>query len=138
MISCNNVIATNAGGVPYSVGNSNNVNGVPYGISSTINAGGIPYIVSSNTTISTTTVDINLGFRRIQPVGYLTVVMNDVIPADTTTTLPVNITLNGVTRPLVLPNGTEVTAEALLEVNTMFIFNDRLRGLLILMSRTTE
>ena len=38
------------------------------------NAGGIPYIVSTNTTVGTESIDIALGFRRIQPVGYLTIV----------------------------------------------------------------
>lgn len=100
------------------------------------NAGGIPYIVSTNTTVGTETVDIALGFRRIQPVGYLTVVVSDVIPADATTTLPVTLTMNGTTRNLVLPNGTNVTAAELLNVNTFLVFNDRKRGLLVLMSRT--
>ena len=100
------------------------------------NAGGIPYIVSTNTTIGTETIDIALGFRRIQPVGYLTVVVSDVIPADATTTLPVTLTMNGTTRNLVLPNGTNVTAAELLNVNTFLVFNDRKRGLLVLMSRT--
>ena len=100
------------------------------------NAGGIPYITSTNTTVGTETVDIALGFRRIQPVGYLTIAISDVVPADTTTTLPVTLTMNGITRNLVLPNGTAVTAEALLNVNTLFVFNDRKRGLLVLMSRT--
>ena len=102
------------------------------------NAGGIPYIVSTNTTIGTETIDIALGFRRIQPVGYLTIIISDVIPADATTTLPVNLTMNGITRPLTLPNGTNVTAAELLNVNTALVFNDRKRGLLVLMSRTTE
>ena len=35
------------------------------------NAGGIPYIVSTNTTVGTETINIALGVRRIQPVGYL-------------------------------------------------------------------
>ena len=100
------------------------------------NAGGIPYIVSTNTTVGTETVDIALGFRRIQPVGYLTVVVSDVIPADATATLPVTLTMNGTTRNLVLPNGTNVTAAELLNVNTFLVFNDRKRGLLVLMSRT--
>ena len=100
------------------------------------NAGGIPYIVSTNTTVGTETVDIALGFRRIQPVGYLTIVVSDVIPADTTTTLPVTLTMNGTTRNLVLPNGTNVTAAELLNVSTFLVFNDRKRGLLVLMSRT--
>ncbi len=102
------------------------------------NAGGVPYITSTNTTVGTETVDIALGFRRIQPVGYLTIAINDVIPADATTTLPVTLTMNGITRNLILPNGTNVTAAELLNVNTILIFNDRKRGLLVLMSRTTS
>ena len=100
------------------------------------NAGGVPYILTTNTTVGTETVDIALGFRRIQPVGYLTIAISDVIPADTTTTLPVTLTMNGTTRNLTLPNGTNVTAAEVLNVNTMLIFNDRKRGVLNLMSRT--
>ena len=103
----------------------------------TINAGGIPYLSSTNVTIGTETVDIALGFRRIQPVGYITIFISDTIPADTTTTLPVTLTLNGTTRALTLPNGTPVTAAELLDVSIITVFNDRFRGLLTLMSRTT-
>lgn len=106
------------------------------------NAGGIPYITSTNTTIGTESIDIALGFRRIQPVGYLTVVIDTVIPADATATLPVTLTMSNltdsVTRNLVLPNGTPVTAAELLNVNTILVFNDRKRGLLVLMSRTVD
>ena len=101
------------------------------------NAGGIPYIVSTNTTVGTETVDIALPFRRIQPVGYLTIIIDTVIPSATTTTLPVTITMNGTTRNLTLPNGTNVTAAELLNVSVITVFNDRVRGLLTLMSRTT-
>ena len=100
------------------------------------NAGGVPYILTTNTTVGTETVDIALGFRRIQPVGYLTIVISDVVPADATTTLPVTLTMNGTTRNLTLPNGTNVTAAELLNVNTILVFNDRKRGVLNLMSRT--
>ena len=100
------------------------------------NAGGFPYISSTNTTIGTETIDIALGFRRIQPVGYFTVIVNTVIPADATTTLPVNLTLNDTTRPLTLANGTPVTAAELLNVSMFTVYNDRTRGLLILTSRT--
>jgi len=100
------------------------------------NAGGVPYIVTTNTTVGTETVDIALGFRRIQPVGYLTIAISDVVPADATTTLPVTLTMNGTTRNLTLPNGTNVTAAELLGVNTILVFNDRKRGVLNLMSRT--
>lgn len=102
----------------------------------TTNAGGIPYISSTNVTIGTETVDIALGFRRIQPIGYFTVVMNDALASGTTTTLPINITLNGTTRALTFPNGTPVTTEALIGVNVFEVFNDRFRGILTLMTRT--
>ena len=100
------------------------------------NAGGIPYIVSTNTTIGTENINIALGFRRIQPVGYLTIVIDTVIPSTTTTTLPVTLTMNDTTRPLLLPNGTPVTAAALLNVGVITVFNDRSRGTLTLISRT--
>lgn len=100
------------------------------------NAGGVPYIVSTNTTIGTETVDIALGFRRIQPVGYLSIIIDNVIPIGTTTTLPITLTMNGTTRALTLPNGTPVTAAELLNVSNILVFNDRTRGLLTLMSRT--
>lgn len=102
----------------------------------TTNAGGIPYLISTNTTVSTETVDIALGFRRIQPVGYLTIFVEDVIPTGTTTTLPVTLTMNGTTRALTLPNGTPVTVAELLGTSVFTVFNDRFRGLLTLMSRT--
>lgn len=100
------------------------------------NAGGIPRIVSTNTVVGTENVNIALGFRRIQPAGYFTVIVNTVIPADATATLPVNLTLNDTTRPLTLANGTQVTAAELLNVSMFTVYNDRTRGLLILTSRT--
>lgn len=102
----------------------------------TTNAGGIPYLSSTNVTIGTETIDIALGFRRIQPVGYMTIFIDDAIPAGTTTTLPVTLTLNGTTRSLTLPDGTPVTAAELIGVNIINVFNDRFRGILALMSRT--
>lgn len=104
----------------------------------TINAGGQPYLGSTNVAINTETVDIALGFRRIQSVGYFTVFVNDVIPTGTTATLPVTLTLNGTTRPLLLPNGDAVTASDLIGVNVFTVFNDRFRGVLALMSRTID
>ena len=104
----------------------------------TTNAGGIPYLISTNTTVGTETVDIALGFRRIQPVGYLTIFIEDVIPTGTTVTLPVTLTMNGTTRALTLPNGTPVTVAELLGTSVFTVFNDRFRGLLTLMSRTVD
>lgn len=101
------------------------------------NAGGIPYIVSTNTTVGTENINIALGQRGVKPVSYITVIISTVIPADATATLPVNLTLNDVTKPLTLPNGTPVTAAELLNVGNILIFNDRTRGSLTLISRTT-
>lgn len=103
----------------------------------TTNAGGVPYLQSTNVTVGTETVDIALGFRRIQPLGYLTVRMDASIPTGTTGTLPVTLTLNGTTRALTLPNGTPVTAADLETVSVFLVFNDRFNGVLALMSRTT-
>lgn len=103
----------------------------------TTNAGGIPYISSTNVTIGTETIDIALGFRRIQPVGYMTVFISDTIPTGTTATLPVTLTLNGTSRALTLPDGTPATAAELIGVGAITVFNDRFRGVLALMSRTT-
>ena len=102
------------------------------------NAGGIPYFESTNTTIGTENVNIALGVRRIQPVGYITIVISNAIPTDATATLPVSLTLNDVTKPLTLPNGTQVTAAELLNVSNILVFNDRTNGLLTLMSRTID
>lgn len=102
----------------------------------TTNAGGIPLLISTKTTVGTETIDIAMGFRRIQPVGYFTVRISDVIPADATTTLPVTLTLNGTTRQLTLPNGENVTAAELLNVSAILVWNDRFNGSLMLMSRT--
>ena len=59
----------------------------------TTTAGGIPYISSTNVTIGTDTVDIALGFRRIQPVGLMTIRVANEIPTGTTETLPIELTL---------------------------------------------
>ena len=102
----------------------------------TTNAGGLPYIANTNVTVGTESVDIALGFRRIQPVGYFTVRMENPIPSDATTTLPVTLTMNGTTRALTLPNGTAVTVANILATGVFLVFYDRFNGLLTLMSRT--
>lgn len=103
----------------------------------TTNAGGIPYISSTNVTVSEESVDIALGFRPIQPIGYMTIRMDSQIPTGTTGTLNVTLTMNGTTRSLTLPDGTPVTAADLEGVNVFTVFNDRFNGILALMSRTT-
>ncbi len=102
----------------------------------TINAGGQPYISNTQVTVGTESVNIALGWRNIKPIGYFTIRMENPIPSDATTTLPVTLTLNGVTRPLTLPNGTAVTVADILNVRVMEVLNDRFNGILALMSRT--
>ena len=102
----------------------------------TSNAGGIPLLMSTATTVGTDSVDIAMGFRRIQPVGYFTVQISDVVPTGTTATLPITLTLNGTTRALTFANGTPVTAAALINTSVILVYNNRYTGTLTLMSRT--
>lgn len=98
---------------------------------------GIPYIKVQNVTVTDTAVDFALGFRNIAPVGYFTVRVADAIPAGTTGTLPVTITLNGVTRNLTYFNGVNVTATNITGTGVLLVFNDRYNSVLQLMSPTT-
>ena len=100
----------------------------------TTNAHGIPYLGTSTVTVTDEAVSFALGFRRIQPVGYFTVRVEDSIPVGTTATLPVNITLNGTTRPLTYFNGTPVTVADVTGTGILLVFNDRFNGILQLMS----
>lgn len=103
----------------------------------TTNAGGIPYLNVSNVTVGTEAVDLALGFRRIQPVGYFTVRLATPIPADATTTLPVTLALNGTSRNLTLYDGTQATVADLIGGGIFLVFNDRFNGILQIVSRTT-
>ena len=103
------------------------------------NQGGIPYLRTTNTTVGTTSVDFALGsYRRpLPPAGYFTVRISDAIPAGTTTTLPVTLTRNGVTRALTLFDGTPVTVAELIGGTGVFqVFSDTEAGILQLTART--
>lgn len=103
----------------------------------TTNAGGVPYLSTTNVTVSDTSVDLALGWRRdrLAPVGYFTVRLADEIPAGTTTTLPVTLSLNGVTRNLTQYDGTAVTVADLIgSTGVILVFNDRFNNILQLMS----
>ena len=96
----------------------------------TTNINGVPYLSTTNVTVTDTAVDFALGFRRIQPVGYFTVRIQDAIPDGTTGTLPVTLTLNGVARALTFFDGTPVTAADLPGTGNITVFNDRFNGIL--------
>lgn len=102
----------------------------------TTNVNGVLYISTTNVTVTDEAVNFCLGFRRIPPVGYITIRIADAIPAGTTGTLPVNITLNGTTRALTFFDGTPVTAADISGTGVLLVFNDRFNGILQLMSPT--
>lgn len=102
----------------------------------TTNYRGIPYLTTTNVTVSEENVDLALGFRNIQPVGYFTVRLANAIPDGTTATLPVRLTLNGTTRELTYFDGTPVTVADLEGTGVFLVFNDRINGILQLMSVT--
>lgn len=96
----------------------------------TTNASGIPYLRTNGVTVGSDSVDFTLGFRRIPPVGYLTVNVAEAIPAGTTGTLPVRFTLNGQTRALTSYGGVAVTAADLTGAGIITIFYDWYNGIL--------
>lgn len=98
------------------------------------NVNGVPYLRTNGVTVGTDAVDFTLGFRRIPPVGYLTVNIADAIPTGTTGTLPVRLTLNGQTRALTSFGGTAVTAADITGTGIFTIFYDFYSGVLQLTS----
>ena len=99
-----------------------------------IDSRGIPYITTTGVNVSDSFVDLALGFRRIQPIGHLAIRIANPIGADVEGTLPVRLTLNGTTRELTYADGTPVTATDLEGTQFIDVFNDRVNGLLILVS----
>ena len=100
----------------------------------TTNVNGVAYLRTNQVTVGTDSVDFALGFRRIPPVGYITVNIADAIPADATGTLPVRLTLNGNSRNLTFFGGTNVTAADLAGTRIITIFYDWYNGILQLVS----
>jgi hypothetical protein len=100
----------------------------------TTNVNGIPYLRTTGVTVSTDSVDFTLGFRRISPVGYLTINIADLVPDGTTGTLPVRFTLNGQTRALTSFGGDAVTAADLTGTGIIQVFYDWYNGILQLTS----
>ena len=100
----------------------------------TTNVNGVPYLRTNQVTVGSESVDFALGFRRIPPVGYLTVNIADAIPSDATGTLPVRFTLNGFTRALTFFGGDPVTAADLAGTGVITVFHDWYNGVLQLAS----
>ena len=96
----------------------------------TTNSNGIPYLSTTNVTVNDQNVSFALGFRRIQPVGLMTIRIANEIPTGTTDTLPIQLTLNGISRPLTFFDGTPVTAADITGTGVLLVFNDRFNGIL--------
>lgn len=96
--------------------------------------GGTPYMVTTNVSVSDTAVDLALGFQPVPKIGDITIRIATAIPDGTTGTLPVTLTLNGISRPLTFFGGAAVTAADLPGTGIIKVFNDRFNGILQLMS----
>ena len=94
------------------------------------NTRGIPYLATTNITVSDTAVNLALGFRNIEPAGLFAVRVSSAIPDGTTGTLPITLTLSGVTRPLTYFGGTAVTVADVSGTGVLLVFNDKFNGIL--------
>lgn len=102
----------------------------------TSNVNGTPYLRTTGVTVGTETVDFSLGFRRIPPVGYLTINIAEAIPTGTTGTLPIRFTLNGSSRNLTNFGGANVTAADLAGTGVILVWYNWYDGTLQLVAPT--
>ena len=98
-------------------------------INVTTNVNGIPYLTTTCVSVTDASVDLSLGFRRIPRIGKFVIRIANAIPDGTTGTLPVQVTLNGVTRPLTLFGGTAVTAADLVGTGIIEVWYDWFEGI---------
>ena len=103
-------------------------------INVTTNVNGIPYIATNSVSVTDASVDFSLGFRRIPRIGKFAIRIANAIPEGTTGTLPVQITLNGTTRPLTFFGGTAVTAADLAGTGVVEVWYDFFEGILQIVS----
>ena len=96
--------------------------------------GNIPYLEVTNITVGTTAVDLAMGYRRVPATGILLIRIPQTIPAGTTETLPVTLTLNGNTRQLTFFGGGNVTVTDVAGTGVLQVFNDKFNGILQLLS----
>jgi hypothetical protein len=96
--------------------------------------GNIPYLEVTNITAGTASVDLAMGYRRVPATGILLVRIPQTIPAGTTETLPVTLTLNGNTRQLTFFGGENVTVADVAGTGVLQVFNDKYNGILQLLS----
>lgn len=96
--------------------------------------GNIPYLEVTNITVGTTAVDLAMGYRRVPATGILLIRIPQTIPAGTTETLPITLTLNGNTRQLTFFGGGNVTVADVAGTGVLQVFNDKYNGILQMLS----
>ena len=96
--------------------------------------GSIPYLEVTNITVGTAAVDLSMGYRRVPATGILLIRIPQAIPAGTTETLPITLTLNGNTRQLTFFGGGNVTVSDVAGTGVLQVFNDKFNGILQLLS----
>lgn len=99
--------------------------------------GNVPYLEVTNITVGTAAVDLAMGYRRVPTPGKLIIRIPQSIPTGTTETLPVTLTLNGVTRQLTFFGGENVTVADVTGTGVLEVFNDKYNGILQLLSTPT-
>ena len=96
----------------------------------TVNTRGIPFLSSNGITVSTTSVDISFGYRRLSSLGVVVLELAEAIPTGTTATLPVQIAMGGDSVPITTFGGTAVTAGDLVGTGKILAFYDRFKNAL--------
>ena len=96
--------------------------------------GNIPYLEVTNITVGTTAVDLAMGYRRVPATGILLIRIPQTIPAGTTETLPITLTLNGNTRQMTFFGGENVTVADVAGTGVLQVFNDKFNGILQMLS----
>lgn len=99
----------------------------------TVNTRGVAFLSSNGITVSTTSVDISFGYRRLPSLTLAVLELTEAIPTGTTATLPVQVAMGGDTVPLTTFGGTAVTAGDLVGTGKILVFYDRFKGTLQVM-----
>lgn len=100
----------------------------------TTNVNGIPYIATEGVSVTEASVNFALGFRRIPRITKFAIRITNAIPEGTTGTLPVQITLNGTTKPITFFGGAPVTAADLAGTGVIELWYDWFNNILQLTS----
>lgn len=100
----------------------------------TTNVSGFPYLSTNGVSVNSESVDFALGFRRIPKIGAVAIRITNAIPDGTSSSLPVQFTLNGNTRTLTFFGGEAVTAADIEGAGVLVVWFDWFSGIFQLVS----